>query len=703
MKKIKNLTFPICARRTGATDNNLIGYESIEFLSLMSSFEKKDQYLLFYNFMNEKKIHTFGQHRKPVFLRTNNRSPQTTFVIDFDNLVPSVSAEIDRRFEAFNNALNQKAIMVVSPSGNRHVIYVIRGRAPEDFYQRLQTVIIDTFFKSVESFIDKPSSMSIHRGFYHSQHLAHWIKNGLINATPSLQKKRGFFWNNSIVLNFAELYEILDDLQPIEKRKSYELVDDARRVLDYLQHISRGTENEEKVRNSERLCRILAELRSREKEKREKYTEKIIHRAKTEQYQAANECIQRLVSEDLRRSETVREILREMAEGDGSAGSSGHSRSDSQDSVSSGVCELQGSSSTGDGCGDSRSFGHDGIKGRGYRDDSSDESLLGSLSNIRDALEARGVRLKELGDRLFQNTLRSHGHRDSCPEESDIGIFASIVRDSLDRDPRISRDIAASGERTYIWLRHAGRHLRNEGSSNRVLQEFAADAARCFRLYLKTQNVEINLSGEEFEQKIAVSKTAAINLIQMAETRLPLLIKDLSKHNRQTAMKLFREKGEFLENGTAAFLTRITELYPLIKEHKPIAVGMEDFQNFFQTHGRKASLLRHVYMGFLGSVWKDHVPLMKRRQFQVDLEIINEIFKSERKTPDSVEEIIMKIGNGRTWSAMKTYIKPMFHQLGLSKTQKIWYDALDLGTANDPELRKKDVMKFLEKLQGTSS
>lgn len=699
MQKNKNFWFPFCARRKEARDEQLIGIESLTILSSMKESSKEEQYLFYYNFKNKKYIKDFCGRKIPYFVKSKERCPQTTFVIDFDNLIPSVSVSIREKFSIFKEALNGKALLLDSPSGNIHVLYVIKGAVPPEDYERIQRIFINYFFREHASFVDRSSSYSLNRGFYHSQHLVRWVEKRIVHPTPASQKKNGFFWDNKFQITFMELMDLIAVCQPIQERKIYELANDAERMLDFMRIIARSGNNEEKKKYSSEINRIMAELRYREAGKCKTRTEKICRRAQEEQYKAAVQCIEGVVGETVFRTSTVQEVCGNLVPRNESERISEHLERDEKDKNKTREVCLSGTGSEVSGHslgGDSR---NDGNQERGYGDDFCDEHILVSLSNFRDSLKSRGFPVEKLGNFFLQNTLRSNSDWNNLPEKSDIGLFFSVLRETLDRDTRLRAVAETSPERLFIWFRYAGRHLRTKGKSFRSLSVFASDAARCLRLCLKTQNYEIKLNGTEISRKISVNNELSIKLLNMIEPHLPKLSEGLSQQNKKTAIKLFKHDRAFLEAGTSALLTKLKEIYPLMKSGKLIAIGMEDFQEFFQTHTRKAVLLRHIFMGFLSGKTKEYIPCIQRRSFLINLNTLDEVFCNEAAIPSSATELAKKLGGGNTWKSICKYLAPMYQAFGLSKTKELWYSAIDLSTANSPEGRKKDIEKYLNKLE----
>lgn len=701
-RRLKNLSFPIVARRLESTDQDLVGSEKIEFLEMMTSLEKNEQYILYYNFLNEQRIRAIGDQRRPYYVKSNNRSRQTTFVLDFDNLTPSSIEPMNQAFEAFNAAVNGKAQLLVSPSGNRHVLYVVGGPASAKDYERIQKMVVDRFFKVQSYFLDKGVSYSLNTGFFHSQHLYGWIHKKMINISPSEQGARRNFWKRELEINFTELMNLIDECSPPEQRGIHELAEDVHRMIRFIHTQNlRGVnlnEDQETELNTERLLRGLAEIGSRE-EGFSKFTKEISTRAQTEEYKTTLQYIESIAGKTVQRASrlsTVRDFLAQRAVGrridKDSDTNESNQDGDGEDSV-------PRASREGDGRSDSRDSGDDGNKGTRPGDDFSNEHVLGIISDVKARCESRNFNVKKLGDLIWKNSLRGNGYWDTISEESDIKLLFSVLREALAGDSRIPESFRASPERLFIWLRHAGRYLRSVNSDETGLRSFAADAARCWRLCLKAQNVEVTLTGKEFSPERRINQEKVAAFVKELHKNIDFLVKDLPKDKRQTILKMFREDLGFLERGSDAFLTRISSLYPIILKDMPVALGMEDFQEFFQTHNKKASALRHVFMSFCGNLAKDYTPCYKRREFYVDLCTIEDFIEiSNSNTPSRTEDLIVLLGNGRTWDTIKKFTKPMLMKLGLSKSRDIWYRALELSTANEPEKRKKDVDAFLDLL-----
>lgn len=700
MPQFKNVSFPFCARRRENTDQNLIGVESLEHLNFMPQLDKEEQYLFFYNFRNTKSIKEFAGRKIPYFVKTTKRTPQTTCVIDFDKIPESQIKTVRDCFEVFNQFLDGKALLESSPSGGLHVIYVVRGAIPQDEYCRLQEYVISRFFRPVELFLDAPTSKSVQRGFYHSQHLFKWVNLNLVNATPGLQKKRGFFWNQKIEIQFDEFVKLQDFCKAIEERKNHELVADAFRMLDYLCFlIKRGQDAAKTKEYSQKIIRIMAALRQRESNESKSSTEKICSRAQKEQYQAAVKCVESFAGKRIFGAQTVSEIHRGMVREHHRERSEEDSSRDSENTQTPrGDC-LPGNNPESGGHGHSSYSGNARVERGRLSNNSGDEHILGFISSLRDGLKARNISNKELGHLVQSSALRSNSDWDHLAEEPNLDVFISVLREVVDEHPGLGRYSEVTSESIFLWLRHSSRYIRSRREHESGLSEFAANAARCFRLYLKTQNIKVNLSGHEFQRVNTVSEEESARFVEWIEAQLPTHIRELSKDNAQTILKLFREDKKWLIAGTGAFLSRIKSLYPFLKQKKPIALGMEDFQEFFQTHTRKASALRRVYMSALAVQTNEYIPCISRKKYLINHKILENIMNFESKTPNSPEDLIPLLGEGRTWETMRKYIKPMYESFGVSRVESIWYTALELSSAKNPEKRKQDVTSFLTRLE----
>lgn len=694
----KNLTFPFAVRSVHSDHNNLIGHEKIAYLGIMTGLAKNDQYLLMYNFKNEKRTRYINSSPRSVYVKTDVRSEQTTFVLDFDNLVPSTIKQIEEDFLVFNEFVNNKAILIDSASGNKHVIFVVNGAIPEGFYKRIQKYIVQKFFDKVSPFVDSGSSYSLTRSFFHSQHLHGWINLGFINVTPSAQKNGGF-WVQDRTIKMPELMNLLDHIQVIESRGVHELVYDTTLMIAFLQFLcgAPGDNDEEKTRTAERIFRTLATIRSGEEETVKKYTKEICNRAQTAKYQAAFQYLQSAARQTILRTEAISKICREVAEWDESSRSVGNENANGSDLPQTASSNIRGTDSESSGHGSSSVIGNDGAERIRHRNDSSVEHLLGIVQDLRHRLESRGLTDKKLGDVFLSNSLRSDCDGNLTTEKSDIQLYSSWLREVMDRDPRICRIADSTQECHSVWLRHARNRFRSKDESLRSVQEFTSNAARCLRLCPEAQNVKVKL--DVLPPRINVSIQEAEAFLALISCNIDSLSLVLSKQNRYTLFKLFRSEQEFLVTGTRAFLTRIKELFPLMRENKSIAMGLEDFESFFETHGQRAFILRKIFMAFCGKQEKDYIAHVRRREFTLNLAVFDEILEKNYTVPSTPADLIVLLGSGKTWSSICKYLPIMCSTLGVSSTKELWYTSLDLGSANCAEQRKKDVDSFIQKLQ----
>lgn len=702
MTKIKNITFPMVVRRLEASDNNLIGYFPLAALNKLKILPKEKQFLVYYNFQNERLLKRIeGRNKtwsKPYFIKSTKRAYQTTLVLDFDKLVPSVLEGLDLAFERFKNATNGKAMMVTSPSGNRHVIYVLSFPCDAMFFNRLQESVINGFFKEFKFFLDDKVSKSINYGFFHSQHFSSWIEQDKLNLSPSAQGHKKKIWAKKVELSFNETLNLLELGTPYNTRNSSELARAVDMMLGYLCFLLQRGEHVEKERKdcAAHIYRALAASEARRTDGKST-AEEISAGAKTEKYQAAIVYLTSDAGEAVCRANGLQSLFEKLVNGYLRRRAASDSQTDGIPQTGDGSSSIQGSSGEGSGYSNSSNSWDDRVEGNRHNRDSSTEYILDIIQNVKVRCNSRGVEPQKLGEQLRTYSLRSnrYGHTES--EKSDIDIFFTILREIVATDSRIRRDFGITPECTLSWLRHAASYLRSRKDVEGSICQLANDAVSCWRLCSEAQDVQINpeylLSEQLFET--------------VFEAEFNTLTSDFDKRKKQIIQKHIKEEKQSVMNGLTSLLNYMYRLRGVINHGKPVAIGLNEFQNFFNVHIQKAALIRLVVMRFFASSTVDYIPHIKRREFVINIEKFNNfISKTDTRilnVPMNAQDLIPYLGDSKTWDSIRTLTPSMVKKLGLSKTREVWYSALTQSEVNQLDKRIKDVESFLQRISRQES
>ena len=701
--KIKNLTLNICVRSKHASDSNLCGIEKLTFLEDMKSLPKDEQYLVNYNFLNQRKIREYQGRNVPYWVRTEDRAKQTTFVIDFDKLDNITAALVDHEFQDLLLATNGKAIIACSPSGGRHVIYVFEGTAKEDTYRHIQRKTIAKFFPIGKRYVDVPSSESIHRSFYHSQHLIEWIKNDYVNVTPKQQGEKRFFWKEKLCQTTAERLRFCELIEPFHTRSYASLAETAHLYMSVWDFICRknlnGPENQSHI---ETCYKLLGELNSRREDKSEGKTEEIFHRTESGKYPSALRYIQSHVSETIcgngaisafRTNVAIR--TRTISTSEPVPTASESEEPDRGDLVQPDSPESHGSLTSSD----RRDVPNQTV---GLQDDSRDGSILGCLQSLRSSLESRGFSIEDMVRAFQQNLFRSYNDGEDGTEKCYFYDFVQDLRNTLVGDPRSGWTRDTTIENGYIWLRSQRNHLRTYGKNGKSLREFTT--AACLGIRLSAEFSGIKPAAEKIELPASKAKPGEIsNFFNLLSSQLEVQIAGWTLDNQQTIRKMFRDRPEHFMSGLSHFITHLKTLNGVLQKELPIAIGLEDFQTYFQTHVKKAGLLRLLITEVLGVKTKGYIPHLRRNEYALDRSVLAEFLDFSIEVPQSEAELLPHLGNGNTWRAICRFTRPMYTLLGIAETERIWYAALGLSTANDIEKRKQDIWIFLQNIESTQN
>lgn len=740
MSQIRNLTFPIVARKRKSPETDLIGVASLELLQTLQTKGKQHQYVINYNYLNKSRnVPQQGRAKvwyKPVYSKTQDRAKQTTFVIDFDKIAPEDMAGFTEAFEEFNMHVGNAALLLESPSGTgRHVLFIAGGVAKEQMFRRIQEAVIQGWFLPYKQYVDSSASFSPERGFFHSQHLAKWVEQGYVNPTLGKQGPNRKFWSEDLELSFAEISAILDVGEPIEKRSVEALSYDITKTNAYLNHILRSMNNNEPeedpsrkarkikahksrrqgalkyrdvdaARCAVRLCGIMAELLVRH-ESDQDLVQADIQRAQSQQCEAAYNFLKSDACQAVCRTSGLSEVLGLLVKRDNSSGEDLLTDGNGQDQVCDEQVGVQGHSGSGIGHGSGSALGDDQLPGTGLCLGSGSGSVLDVMESLRLCVRRSGIRLKELGSKLSTDVLRSHQHWSLLAEECDIALFFTVMRQAMATDTRIQGAYCASSASYGSWLKHASNYLSAQPNVERSLLEFAQNASRIWRLCLKAQGIEVrdNYKLSNDEVALAMGKVQLFDPNKVDNFIDYVLVdniaefgKDVNKANLQSIARMYREEPDRLRMGVQELFAYLSKLRPLMERGELIAIGVAEFERFFGTHIRKAGALRVIFMNALAHSNSDYVACVKRKSYRINLFILDHYASLETKrylTPQRPEELARHLGKGRTWDSIKRYSKPMLISLGLQKSLEVWYRALELANVNDLQQRQKDVKRFL--------
>lgn len=687
MRARKNFHFPICARPIWNREDQLVGTEKLSFLATMTAMDKNQQYLFFYNFLNQKHLKQIRNRWLPYYVKTQTRSPATTFVIDFDNLQPTQLALLDEGFENLKKVCNNKCLMVNSPSGKgRHVIYIINGTVKEDLYARIQKCVIREYFQSLESYVDFGSSCSIHRGFFHSQHLIEWIQDGLINTNFSFAAKKStkHFWDKKIRMNIKEYIEFLNNIQPLSSRKVHELIYDGQLLIKI---ISNGEDNEFFWQEAQKIYKEICTK------------EKGYYKSKAEDIFTGQDVrgdIKAFVRNENSQCQTENQVIRKETSNERQA-----HRSERSDNASG-----EDSEESGDGNYPANIFGsgsevyqecEEGAFERKYSSDFSYEFISWNVEKLCSAFAERNISIERVANNLRLDIKRSYY---SAQHNAKEGGFDSSIRSVYSHLENITgkRDISDNLLGTFsLWLRLSTRVLRAKQIRSEEYRSLKSISWLVdYYVQKNTPNSYKSLENAPAYDSQFMNRESCERLVNLVEEWMPTILNKMNKESRQCVLKMFKDR-EWLIQGSKALLSFLQKHYKIVKKEQPLSIGLEDFQAFFGTHMKKASLLRRVFCGYLSKNKEEHIPHVKCVGYVIDQDLLSIIHQNSR-FPDSYERLAPMLGNGNTWNTIKKYLPVMKQNLDIDFVEKLWYNSLEISCANEKDTRKKNISNYLRKI-----
>ena len=169
----------------------------------------------------------------------------------------------------------------------------------------------------------------------------------------------------------------------------------------------------------------------------------------------------------------------------------------------------------------------------------------------------------------------------------------------------------------------------------------------------------------------------------------------ISKHNQQSLKKIWREEKQWLLVGFKNLIAAIYQL-KVAQNNIFIDIGLEDFKKYWNTHERKAIALRQLIMPRLSKDINEYKPHWKRRGFMVDWHTVsNFCVKNFTFTPKYLAD---KMGNGNTWTVIRSYAKPLVANYGLYEACKIFNEAIWLSEAKNKKQRIREFALFARKI-----
>lgn len=712
-RAVKNIYFPFSVRSKYKSDKELIGYFPINSLGDFKTRPKQEQLLFSYNFKSAPRrkstVNASGKVSNFVtFFKTQQRCEQITFVIDFDVKDPEIAEIIDRQFEEFEKATECRCLLARSPSGGRHILYVLEADGKvvtEQVYAYMQNLVIQKFFSKSLSVVDFPSSCSMRRSFYHSQHLENWINMGIVNLTKASQGSSGLFWEKALSLDIVQWWalfggakwETLDQLKFQYMYTHYALIQG---VTGYGADQQEAWPKERLEQVTEEYIRLLDGI-LQGGEGCGQLFEIARNAAQGEQFKASYSDVKSILGSESSSVGRLSEVLDALAEG------RYYGRGDLKDpepaarsTQDDGLISLSTGSSASDtaGCGDSS--GDEGDFSGGLPGYFSTSSILGVVQNVQLLCDARGFQLEELGHKLSTYNLRSHIYWEFSSEESDLALFSGVVRQVLETDPRYTRDFGTSPTGPYKWFRYAAAYLKSQPGYSVSLLKSTQVCANSLRLYCRSQHIQCSLIMPRSERDgVAIFKAEEFLAHCFPEGDCSKRCPGINKQNVQSLNRMYKEEFEELAEGCHHFFNHLRALFPKLSVGEYIAIGLEDFQRFFETHVRKAGALRVLFMSVLAEKMNEYVACAKRRSFVINMKVLSKFVETKgfNKLPTDAESLAKRLGNGRTWESICAFSAALYDRFGMVQAMQIWAEALEMNReVRDVAQRYRDVKAFLE-------
>lgn len=655
----------------------------LEWIAGLDKAEKKEQWLFFYNVSVLWRLGRTGEW----FQRVDEDSPirNTVFVLDFDK--SHCKEELVRKsFERFRNSLNGNALLVKSFSGF-HVVYVLEGDVRKEYWN-IQISVVLKYFCDLLDELDVGVCGNHRNGFFHSQHVERWVKEGVVN----IDKSASSWFTFGAKLEDLDLSFGCEDAFGLWKAwRKYG--DDSkrggRRIADAASGKLRGILAISEHRNNEKL-----------------YT-KSLEGTENGERQAFWDCVKSYVCNETVKDEGVPSVsgnvgLRTVRcgamAGEGHAGGGGTYINRSL---------LQRNSKKINGHIGSDSVRNEGNKEAGLYGRGGSGRFLEFVQAVQLLCEQRAVDTEVLGYFLSEDCLRSHRYWSIKSEKSDFQVFFGIVRQVLERDHGLGRNLRTEWPSVSEWLRCAEVCLGADATPSNQHGYVAKLANKGFGLYLATHGLWISrvrkvvLSEHKYNFESAKLVKDVIEATDIDTLACSGRAKNFLKNK-------FKNGVDWLEAGAKKLLTYFAQFWGLVLNGRPIGLGVGNISDFFQCKNlSECSAIRAIFMSILSSKKTAYVPKVKQTQYFMEVEALKRYFVSverdeERKgniqVPDTASELASKLGDGNTFETFRRYAKPMFRVHGYERSLEMWHQAIDLSKANDKHYRHGDIERFVEKI-----
>jgi hypothetical protein len=621
---------------------------SIDTLEKLSSSPKTSQMLYFYNKQN-----------------LNN---QRVMVIDLDNS-HEAEEEIYASFKEMRKYI--KCILLKSFSGF-HVVIPLEGEIGD--YRLWQSRMISKFFHSVIHYIDINVSLSPNYGFFHSQHTLSLLSDGVLEeSSEGLRFTDCNIPENVIRVLSEELPEsVTKEICGFARRKD-------ERSWRYLA-----------VQSTRNFRTVLVETERRDDSKA--VLRGIGEGEDERRSEESSSCVPCAVSSQSSRCETIQGLFerlefdfdrrRNLACGRPFEGSGENLEERS----------LQGSGFESSGYLDSSSCGYEGLKGAGFCGSCSPSYLLATLQAVESLYSERNNRLVGLVDRISKNSLRVDLYRDLKSEESDFSVFFRSLRQIMERSDGKSGFIGFGPTCYRQWSRCSHVCLANFKNLERGISLCSKITLEGGGLYLASHGFRFSGHRKPINP---VSREIAIKVLE----HIRASVYTYSGVYRPSSFRnLWSSSYENLIDGTQKFLGYLMKLSPAISAGESIDIGLVDFQHFFSVPMSGAVTLRDLFIAeFSVKKGREYIPKVKRRSYHFSKERLEAfgLIESSNWNVLNPDWLASKLGNGNTWSSICRFGPLTLRYLGLENSLNLWNDALDKSTANDKDLRRKDIYSFL--------
>jgi hypothetical protein len=617
-------------------------------LNILSTAAKEEQMLFFYN--------------------TSNTNNQRALVIDIDD-----SHEVEEKVqESFRSlCMYFKCVLLKSFSGF-HIVVPLEGDIGN--YRLWQSRLIARFLSNLMSYIDINVSLSPNYGFFHSQHVLRLVSEGVLEETDGFVRFKDCNLPENVIRILSEDLpeEVTKEICGFARRKDerswkYLAVQSTRKFRTVLDETERRDDIET----------VLCAVGEGESEGR---------------CEKPSSCVSGSVGSKVSGPETIQNLF-EILELDfdrrrnlASRRSSEGSRENPEE------CGLQGSGFESSGHIDSSDCGYEGLKRTGFCGSCSPGYLLATLQAVESCYDKRSDRLIRLVNRVSKNSLRVDLYRDLKSEESDFSVFFGSLRQAMERSDGDQVPFRFGPACYRQWSRCSHVCLANFKNLERSVLNCSKITLEGGGLYLASHG--FRFSGYRKPVKL-VPRETAIAVLEHIRASLP----SYSGVYRPSSFKnLWSSSFENLVTGTQRFLGYLLRLSPAISLGHPIDIGLADFQHFFEVPMSGAVTLRDLFVvEFSSGKGKEYIAKVKRRSYFFNKEKLEQFGLIDKNNWNVFDAkwLADKLGDGKTWSSICRFGPLTFRYLGLENSLSLWNDALDLSTANDKDLRKKDVQSFL--------